>query len=198
VAKARVEAFSDGVIAIAITLLALEIDVPAPGGGSLGHALGRQWPSYVAYVVSFLTIGVIWINHHAMLRRLQAVDHTALVLNLVLLMSIGILPWTTSLLADYLRESDGQHLAAAIYAGSFLLMSVAFYALQHYVLYSPRRLLHERIDDAIRARVARRGRLGLIPYAIAVAVAPLSAYAALGICALLGVYYALPTTTVDE
>jgi TMEM175 potassium channel family protein len=133
----RLEAFSDGVIAIAITLLVLEIDVPSPeSGGSLGHKLAEQWPSYAAYGVSFLTIGVIWINHHAMVNRLRTVDHAVLLLNLILLLFIGVLPWSTSLIADYLREGEGQHLAAAIYAGSFLAMSCAFYAMQRHILFS--------------------------------------------------------------
>ena len=108
-------------IAIAITLLVLELGVPKPEApGTLAHKLAEQWPSYAAYVVSFLTIGVIWINHHAMLRRVQTVDHPVLVFNLVLLLLIGVLPWSTALLAEYLREDQGQHLAAGIYAGSLL------------------------------------------------------------------------------
>src|SRR5436305_13773041 len=85
--KARLEAFSDGVIAIAATLLVLNIDVPDPAHGELARELGRQWPSYAAYAVSFITIGIIWINHHAMLSRLAAVDHSVLLLNLVLLLT---------------------------------------------------------------------------------------------------------------
>src|SRR5947208_9776517 len=93
--KGRIEAFSDGVIAIAITLLVLDIRVPEPGAGaSLAHRLAQQWPSYAAYVVSFLTIGIIWINHSAMLRRLASVDHSVLFLNLMLLLTIGVLPFT--------------------------------------------------------------------------------------------------------
>ena len=114
----------------------------------LAHKLAEQWPSYAAYVVSFLTIGVIWINHHAMLRRVQTVDHSVLILNLLLLMLIAVLPWTTALLAEYLREDDGQHLAAAIYGGSLLAMALSFFAMQR----------HLRRDDArprARGRVAR-------------------------------------------
>jgi uncharacterized membrane protein len=105
----------------------LELGVPRPEApGTLAHKLAEQWPSYAAYVVSFVTIGVIWINHHAMLRRVQTVDHSALVFNLLLLMLIAVLPWTTALLAEYLREDDGQHLAAAIYGGSLLAMALSF------------------------------------------------------------------------
>src|SRR3954470_21257643 len=103
--KTRLEAFSDGVIAIAITLLVLDIKVPPPeAAGSLVHKLAEQWPSYAAYVVSFATIGIIWVNHTAMIRRLGDVDHSILMLNLLLLLCIGVLPFATSLLADYLRE----------------------------------------------------------------------------------------------
>jgi hypothetical protein len=80
----------------------------------------QEWPSFAAYVISFATIGIIWINHHVMIRRLKTVDHTILMLNLVLLLSIGLLPFTTALMAAYLNQAHGQHLAAAIYSGSFL------------------------------------------------------------------------------
>jgi uncharacterized membrane protein len=92
----RLESFSDGVFAVAITLLVLGIDVPDVGPhDSLGHALLGNWPQYAAYVVSFLTIGIIWINHHAMISRLRAADHTILILNLLLLMTIAVLPFAT-------------------------------------------------------------------------------------------------------
>ncbi len=94
----RLESFSDGVIAVAITLLVLGITVPVPESHahqSLAYALGQEWPDYVAYVVSFVTIGIIWINHHAMLSRLVTADHPILILNLLLLMSIGVLPFAT-------------------------------------------------------------------------------------------------------
>src|SRR5438270_13213286 len=121
--KTRLEAFSDGVIAVAITLLALDLHVPAPSGaGTLAHRLGHQWPNYAAYVVSFLTIGIIWINHHAMLRRIVSIDHTILLLNLLLLLTIVVLPFSTALMAEYLKASHGQSLAAGVWAASFLVM----------------------------------------------------------------------------
>jgi uncharacterized membrane protein len=190
--KSRLEAFSDGVLAIAITLLVLDIAVPAAGHGSLSDKLGHQWPSYAAYAVSFVTIGIIWINHHTMVTRLRAVDHTVLVMNLILLLCIGLLPWTTALIADYLRDGSGQHLAAAIYAGSFLAMSLAFYSMQRHILARKQHLLTEPITDERRREIERRNRFGLLPYALAVALAPVSAYATLGICAAVAVFYALP------
>ena len=192
----RLEAFSDGVIAIAITLLVLEIHVPESGGSSsLGHELAEQWPSYAAYVVSFVTIGIIWINHHAMVSRVRQTNHTLLILNLFLLMSIAVLPFTTDLVAEYLREPEGEHLAAAIYSGSLLLMGLAFFAMQRYILDGEGgALLGAELSEADRRAIKVRNALGLVPYALATAVAPLSAYLTLAICAAVAAFYASPVT----
>jgi uncharacterized membrane protein len=176
----------------------LELGVPKPEApGTLAHKLWEQWPSYAAYVVSFLTIGVIWINHHAMLRRVQIVDHSVLIRNLLLLMLIAVLPWTTALLAEYLREDDGQHLAAAIYGGSLLAMALSFFAMQRYLLVAKPELVVETLGVAERKAIMRRNMVGLLPYVIATAVAPLSSYLVLAICGAVGLYYALPVTTTD-
>ena len=91
----RLEAFSDGVIAVAITLLVLDIAVPASVPGATSATTAHQWPHYAAYVVSFVTIGIIWINHHVMVGRLREADRAILLLNLLLLLSIGVLPFAT-------------------------------------------------------------------------------------------------------
>ena len=196
--KARIEAFSDAVIAVAITLLALDLHVPDPAGpGSLAHRLGEQWPNYAAYVVSFLTIGIIWINHHAMLQRLVSVDHAILVLNLLLLLTIGVLPFSTALMAEYLDASHGQNLAAVIYGGSFLLMSLAFFAMQRHLLLSKQHLLKDHLTPEVRQAVLRRNAMGLLPYAVASVGGVLSPYLTLAICAGVAVFYALPRTTFD-
>ena len=196
--KARIEAFSDAVIAVAITLLALDLHVPDPAGpGSLAHRLGEQWPNYAAYVVSFLTIGIIWINHHAMLQRLVSVDHAILVLNLLLLLTIGVLPFSTALMAEYLDASHGQNLAAVIYGGSFLLMSLAFFAMQRHLLLSKQHLLKDHLTPEVRQAVLRRNAMGLLPYAVATVGGVLSPYLTLAICAGVAVFYALPRTTFD-
>ena len=194
----RLEAFSDGVMAVAITLLVLNIHVPAtplPPGKTLAHELAVNWPVYAAYVTSFLTIGIIWINHHVMIRRLREPDHMILFLNLLLLMSIAVLPFATSLMATYLRESSGQHLAAAIYSGSLLLMGVCFAALNaHILLVKPHRL-REPLSAARRRQILVRSATGVIPYAIATALAVVSSYVTLAICAGLGVFYAFPISS---
>jgi uncharacterized membrane protein len=192
----RMEAFSDGVIAVAITLLVLGIQVPKPGGSpSLIDELGQQWPSYAAYVTSFLTIGIIWINHHAMIDRLQRSDHVILILNLVLLMSIGVIPFATSLMAAYLRQSSGESVAAAVYSGSFLVMSIAFAVLNWAILLGKAGQIGEELSLAQRRAVLRRSIIGLIPYALATALAFVSPYLTLAICAVLAAYYAHPAAS---
>ncbi|HEY3774078.1 MAG TPA: TMEM175 family protein [Solirubrobacteraceae bacterium] len=192
----RLEAFSDGVIAVAITLLVLQIAVPTDlHGHSLAHALLANWSHYAAYVVSFMTIGIIWINHHAMISRLKQVDHSILLLNLIVLMTIAALPFATDLLASYLREPTGRSIAAAVYAGSFLLMGVAFGALNRHILIRREHLLRERVPLAERRQILRLAVGGTIPYLAAVGLAFVSAYLTLAVCAALAVYYAMPAAS---
>ena len=191
----RLEAFSDGVFAIAITLLVLDIHVPEPGSGSLGRELLAQWPSYAAYVISFITIGIIWINHHAAFSRLRAVDHSILILNLLLLLGVGILPFTTSLMATYLKEGSGEGLAAAIYGASFLLMGLVFVIANRQILLRRPQLLREPIERETARNILKYAALGQIPYALAVVLAFVSPYITLGICAACAVYYALPVAS---
>jgi uncharacterized membrane protein len=192
----RLESFSDGVMAVAITLLVLGIAVPDPlKTTSLGDALGHNWPAYAAYTVSFVTIGIIWINHHAMIGRLRDADHPILILNLLLLMSIGLLPFATALMAAYLRDPHGRSLAAAIYSGSFLLMSIFFASLNRLILLQRGHMLQSEIPLEERRWVLKRSIIGLAPYVIATAVAPISPYLTLAICAAVAVYYALPVAS---
>jgi uncharacterized membrane protein len=139
-----------------------------------------------------MTIGIIWINHHAMISRLREADHSILILNLVLLMTIGILPFATELMADYLRADHGQKLAAGLYAGSFLVMSLAFSALNRLILLSRAHMMETEIPLAERRQILVRSITGLLPYALATVLAVVSAYASLAICGALAVFYALP------
>jgi uncharacterized membrane protein len=192
----RLEAFSDGVLAVAITLLVLDIRVPeVTTSSTLLHRLLDQWPSYAAYAVSFVTIGIIWVNHHAMIGRLREADHSILMINLLLLLSIAVLPFATSLLARYLREGHGQHLAAGVYGGAFLVMSLIFMFEQRHILFARAHLVHSHITADQRRLILRRGATGLIPYALATALAPVSPYATLAICAAVAAFYASPLAT---
>jgi uncharacterized membrane protein len=196
--KSRMEAFSDGVIAVAITLLVLNIVVPAPKQGHLAHELAERWPSYAAYATSFLTIGIIWINHHAMLGRLREPDHPILTLNLLLLMWIGVLPFATNLLATYLKQGQGETLAAVIYSGCFLAMSLTFAVLNRHILLRKSHLLRVEMPEVRRRQILARSLVGLVPYAVATALAPISPYITLAICAAVAVYYALPAASGIE
>jgi uncharacterized membrane protein len=195
----RLEAFSDGVIAVAITLLVLDLRVPPPGlhHHSLAANLGSEWASYVAYVVSFLTIGIIWINHHALILRLREMDSTILVVNLFLLMTVAVLPFATSLMASYLTQSHGEHLAAGIYAGAFLAMSVAFGVFNWQVLLRRPHLLTDSLTLERRRAMLVPRIGGFLPYALATALAPVSPYLTLGICAAVALFYALPISRPD-
>ena len=191
----RLEAFSDGVFAIAITLLVLELHVPEPGSGELGHELLAQWPSYAAYLVTFLTIGIIWINHHAAFSRLRSADHSILMLNLLLLLTVSVLPFTTSLMAEYLKEGEGERLAAGIYGASLLVMGGAFVLTNRQILLRRPQLLKEPIPPERARRLFHYAALGQIPYVLAVALAIVSPYVTLAICALTALYYSLPIAT---
>jgi uncharacterized membrane protein len=192
----RLEAFSDGVIAVAITLLVLGLSVPAPHAhGDLLRELGHRWPEFAAYVISFLTIGIIWINHHSMIARLERGDHVILVVNLLVLMTICLIPFATDLMATYLKAGAGEHVAATVYSGVLLLMALAFSLLNWNILLHRAHLLRAGTPDAERSRIFRRAVSGIIPYVVATAVAPFSAYASLAICGAVAVYYTLPVAS---
>ena len=119
----RLEAFSDGVFAIAITLLVLEISVPAGSEDDLLGALLNQWPSYLAYAVSFATIGAVWLAHSVVTEYLRQVDPVFVRLNLLLLMAVSLLPFPTRLLAEHIESAQAERVAATVY-GLTLLASV--------------------------------------------------------------------------
>ena len=190
--KSRLEAFSDGVFAVAITLLVLEIKVPEGAGHHLAARLGEQWPSYASYAVSFFVLGVIWINHHAVFEHLARGDRTLAGLNLFLLVWIVLIPWATDLLAVYMREGgSAETTAALVYTATMTMMGVAFGALWSYASHDGRLLAHDLSPAEIRKRT-RRFALGSPVYALAALVALVSAPACLAINAALAVYYALP------
>jgi uncharacterized membrane protein len=129
--KTRLEAFSDGVFAIAITLLVLDLHVPEVGTGSLAHALLRQWPADASYVISFLTIGIIWVNHHNLLRHLERADRGLLFLNVFLLMAVAVIPYPTALVSHYARTENATA-AAVAYGSVMVFMALMFNAIWHH------------------------------------------------------------------
>ncbi|MFF9094357.1 TMEM175 family protein [Streptomyces sp. NPDC014776] len=189
---ARLEAFSDGVFAIAITLLVLDLHVPEPDdlhGQTLADALGHQWPAYFAYLVSFLVIGIIWINHHAMCALARRVDRRTLFANLFLLLTVSVIPFPTRLLATYLTaQHTDAHTAAAVYAATMVAMGIAF-SLLFLSFTRDARALQQPIPRRDLTAAARRFSLGGLAYLATVAIAFLSPIAMLCAHALLAIYY---------
>src|SRR5205807_8207194 len=110
--KSRTEAFSDGVFAIAITLLIIEVRVPDSKSGELARDLANQWPSYAAYLVSFVIIAIIWVYHHDIFKRIITFDPPLLSLNLPLLLPVAFLPFPTAPLRQYIPQGDNAHITA--------------------------------------------------------------------------------------
>jgi uncharacterized membrane protein len=192
----RVEAFSDGVIAIAITLLVLEIHVPEAPPGGLGRALLDQWPSYAAYAVSFAVIGIMWVNHHRIFHLVATVDRPLLFINLMLLMFIALFPFPTALLAEHLRSggSDAQ-LAAAVYSANATGCAIAFNLMWRWIVRDDR-LIHAHLSVRALQRGTRRFTLGLIVYPIAIGMSFVSAPLTLGLHALTALYYVVDQLVV--
>jgi len=187
VSTGRTEAFSDGVFAIAATLLVLELEVPHVEPGGLAGALLERWPSYATYVVSFLTIGIIWVNHHAVMERIRVVNRPLLFNNLLFLMAVAAIPFPTALLADYLREGHDERLAAAVYGGTMAVMGVTFGATWAYAVLSG--LLDENVDPDLARRSLWIFAFGNPLYVLAIGASLLSASLALAIYAFLALFY---------
>ena len=182
----RLEAFSDGVFAVAITLLVLEINVP--GGEHLWHQLGEEWPSFASFFVSFWVIGIIWVNHHGVFDHLRRADRPVLYLNLLLLMTVVFIPFSTALMAEHLKSGADETAAAVVYSAAFLALAIAFGLLWTYITAHREELGVELSDEVIR-RTSLTFLIGNPFYAVALAFAFISPAVVLLINALLAVYY---------
>jgi len=196
VEKARLEAFSDGVFAVAITLLALDLAVPGPdsGQGSLAHQLGSRWPTYAAFVLSFFVIGIMWVNHHALFKTFARTDRTLLFLNLTLLLFVVAVPFGTSTVAQYLRDGGSDaHLAAALYAAIFLGAAVSFNAIFAWSLRDGNR--HTPLPPGTERAALLRFGVGGFVYLAALVVAFINAAAAVAAIAGIAIYYVFERTS---
>ena len=189
----RIEAFSDGVFAIAVTLLVLELKVPELAeeatNGELWSALLNRWPSYLAYLVSFATILIVWVNHHRLFTIIRRSDSRFLFLNGALLLVVTTIPFPTALLAEYL-EKPSATVACAIYTGAFVLLALAFNGFWRYASYR-KRLLARTVTDAQVKAIARSLLFGPISYFVAFALSFVNAFASFGLCMLLAIYWAV-------
>jgi uncharacterized membrane protein len=189
----RLHALIDGVFAIALTLLVLDLPKPAHSA-QLVRDLLRAWPSYVAYLVSFITIGILWIEHHGMMSAVRGINRRFLERTLAFLLFISI-PWPTALAADYANQSVSEARATAVlYAATMLMMGLTFAWGWRYLAAHPE-LVAEPARPAFPAG-ARRALLGGLVYLIAIAVAFLSPTASFAIDAIVAVYFAASRSRV--
>lgn len=188
---ARVEAFSDGVFAIAITLLILEIRVPPPSAGPLGLQLVKQWPSYLSFVISFALIGIMWINHHRLFTHIKRSNNGLLLLNMLLLLGVTFVPFPTSVLAAHLGHPD-QRFAALFYNGTYVCIAIAFNSLWRYATSTRRHLLGADVDTALIDGIIHQYAYGPFFYVGCMALAWFSVPASLVANVLLACFFALP------
>jgi uncharacterized membrane protein len=190
----RLEAFSDGVFAVAITLLVLTIKVDAPpkllDDADLTTQLRGQWPMLLAFATSFFTIGIMWLNHHRLFKHIKRTDTGLLFINLVLLFIIVFVPIPTALLAEYLIRTD-LHVAAILYNGTFLAMACCMNLLWHYASYRGR-LLGKEPDLQAVMTIKRQYRFGPLLYLIAFGLAWINTPASIIFNLLLALVFAAP------
>ena len=186
----RVEAFSDGVFAIAITLLVLEFKVPHPSdhgsNADLFHSLLALWPSLVAFLGSFAAILIMWINHHGMFRMIHRTDSPFLYANGLLLLIVTFVPFPTAVLAEYLGK-PGEHAAAAFYIGTFVIGSLTWNLT--WDMACGRKLLKRSVSAGQAAKVRRSYRFGFAVYVASTLLALWSATAGLALCLSLWIYW---------
>ena len=191
--RSRLEAFSDGVFAVAITLLALNLTVEGPGHGLLRHQLWEHRWSFAAYVLSFFIIGIIWVNHHALIKSIVLVDRTLLFLNLVLLLFVVVIPFSTATAAEYLPVGGADvKVAMALYSAVFLGMSAGFGLVFEWTLHGGRRAVPLPPQAHWPARLRFVG--GGLVYVVAIVVSLFNADVAFILIALTAVYYIVERT----
>ena len=184
----RIEAFSDGVFAIAITLLILDVHVPTLSQGPLGVALKRQWPTYVAYLISFSFIGIMWVNHHRLFNHIRRSDNGLVFLNLLLLLGVSVVPFPTALIAAH-YYAPGRTFAAAVFNGIYVLIAIFFNILWRHIVRGE--LLDSATQESAEA-ISRQYAVGPLSYLICFALTWVSVPASLIVNIALAVFFAIP------
>ena len=188
--KNRIEAFSDGIFTIAMTLLILEIRVPHKEGGmsneELAAALLSLWPSFLAFLTSFLTILIMWVNHHGLFELLHRADRTLLFSNGMLLLVVTFLPFPTALVAQHLAH-PGARTAAMVYCGTFVLVSIS-YMLVLWCVEQPHLLRHDIPREHLR-KIWKAYIFGFATYVCATILAAFAPLAATLLCSVLWVLW---------
>lgn len=185
----RLEAFSDGVFAIAMTLLVLDLKVPARWSEDLNAHLLNQWPSFVAYLNSFITILIIWINHHNLFTHIKRTNNLFMMLNGLLLLTVTFLPFPTALTSEYYGH-PGEVAATALYTGTFVIMAIAFNLLWRYAA-GEHRLLGREVTQAQVESINRQYMVGPLFYGLSFILVFISVPASLLLTILLALFYAI-------
>ena len=188
--KSRLEAFSDGIFAFAATLLILNLAVTE--GSPLGEQLLGIWPSYAAYAVSFITIGIIWMNHHLVMNQISHVDRPFLVINVLFLMLIAFIPFPTRLLALHINH-DGAQAAALAYGITLTMTAILFNVLWGYAAWN-RRLIRQDADPKVVTGISRSYVIGPTVYAVATLAALVSPRVSAGLYAAIALFYVLESS----
>jgi len=187
----RLETLADGVFAIAATLLIIDVSVEAHGD-ELGAALAHAWPQYAAYAISFLTIGIMWVNHQAIFRQIGRADHRFQFLNIGLLLCIAFVPFPTRLVAEHLRD-DGLQVAAYAYGLTMTATAICFGSLWFYAAVG-RRLIADTADERVVRGISRSYLPGAPIYALSTLVAVWSPEASVGLFAAIAIFFALESS----
>jgi len=190
----RLEAFSDGVFAIAATLLVLSFTTSA--SNNLGSDLRALWPAYLAYATSFLTIGIIWMNHHFCVETMARADRTLMFLNLLLLMTVSFLPFPTRLVAESIQRHAGEQPAVLAYAGTFVVMAIVFNLWWRYAS-SGRRLIAEGVPNRTVRAISRAFDPGVPLYAVTFGLAYWSPVASVALTFAIAAFY-LPSAALFD
>jgi uncharacterized membrane protein len=192
VSPGRLETFADGIFAIAATLLIIDVGISGESTESLGQQLLHIWPQYFAYAVSFLTIGIMWVNHHRLIRQIDRIDEPFLFLNLGLLACIAFVPFPTRIVAEFVRTDDGRA-AALLYGITLTTTSVFFISVWLYAAYGGR-LLHPKADPRMVSGITRSYLPGSPMYGSATLVAFLSPEASAALFGLIAAFYMLSSS----
>ena len=187
----RIEAFSDGVFAIAITLLILEIKIPPASSIPLFTQLARQWPSYLSFVISFIFIGIMWINHHRLFNQIKRADHWLMIFNLLLLFGVTAVPFPTAVLAAHLGGPD-QRAAALLFNATYFFIAIFFNALWRYACSNGYHLLAANAERSEADNIYRQYAVGPLLYLICLGMAWFSVGASLALNFGLAIFFALP------
>jgi uncharacterized membrane protein len=192
----RLEAFSDGVFTIALTLLVLELTVPTIGTGTpLSESLLGEWPSFFALVTSFMTILIMWMNHHNMFRYIRRIDRRLMLLNGLLLLFVVLTPFTTSLVAHHLSVGEAET-AAGVYSGNFLFVGIVWNVLWRYCSRGHRLLADEVTEDQVTT-ITRQYYVAPLSYGSALVISQFSGFASVAVVLIVAAFYAI-TATLGE